>query len=125
MHPNAYYYGMAQPGATAAAVAPAPAPATATAPVGTAQRPHTWYGNTKEEVDRQNMAIAQRSGANKPTQLVPQGASSGQTFWVCELNGTYTLRNLGTIQAALQPGYWAFAPRGGYPYFIRQKPAAS
>ena len=112
---------MAQPGATAAAAAPTPA----AAPNGTAQRPYMWYGNTKEEVDRQNIAIAQRNGVNRPTQLAPQGASSGQMFWVYELNGTYTLRSFATIQAALQPGYWAFAPRGGYPYFIRQRPTAS
>lgn len=131
MHPNVYYHGMPHPGAvavtgaapaTAAVAAPA---ATAVVQNGTAANPILWYGRTKAQVDHENRVMAQRSGANKPRQLVPHQATAGQSFWVRELNGSYTLRNHETIQSACQPGYWAFAARGGYPYFIRQQAATT
>ncbi len=120
MHPNMFYYGMAQQSAPMSAAAPVPTPA---APNGTAANPYVWRGATKAEVQRQDIAIAQASGSNQPVNLVPHQATNSQMWWCRELDGSYTLRNTNTIQEALQPGYWAYAPRGGYPYFIRQKPA--
>ena len=130
MMSNAYYYGvpgmMAVAPAPAPAPAPDPAPASAPAPVlgataGTYENPHLWYGNTTEEVDRENLVIAQNCGATKPANLAPVGATNDQMWWCREVDGSYTLRSTNTIQQALQPGYWAYASHGGYPYFIRQK----
>ncbi|KAI9792342.1 MAG: hypothetical protein M1833_001113 [Piccolia ochrophora] len=92
----------------------------AKAALGTAENPYPWYGNTTHEVDRQNIVMAQNAGATNPTQLIPYQATDAQMWWCREVDGSYTLRNTKTIQDSLQPGYWAMAPNGGYPYFIRQ-----
>ncbi|KAI9860927.1 MAG: hypothetical protein M1813_005606 [Trichoglossum hirsutum] len=92
------------------------------APSGTQSNPFIWQGATKSEVDSRNAAIAQATGSNKPTMLVPYKASATQDWWVRELDGTWTLRNTNTIQEALQPGQWCYGD-GGVPYFIRTEPA--
>ncbi|KAI9803795.1 MAG: hypothetical protein M1825_001675 [Sarcosagium campestre] len=113
---NVFYYGA--PGAYSYPASPAPAaPQMAS---GTTQNPYPWFGNTTDEVNRQNLVIAQRSGATQPAQLVPMNATDGQLWWCRELDGAYTMRTIKTINESLQPGYWAFAQQGGYPYFIRR-----
>ncbi|KAI9676010.1 MAG: hypothetical protein M1817_000753 [Caeruleum heppii] len=95
--------------------------APASAPDGSANNPYIWNGNTKAEIDRQNLVIAQNTGVMQPKALVPDKASDDQQWWVRELDGGYTLRSTQAIQDSLQPGYWTYAQNGGYPYFIRQK----
>ncbi|KAI9827725.1 MAG: hypothetical protein M1832_004214 [Thelocarpon impressellum] len=112
--PQAYYY-VAAP--AKAAVQPAAVQPAAT---GTAENPYVWTGESKEEVDRQNAAIAQAGGATKQHAMGPINVAGAQDFWCRELDGSYTLRSHMTIQEALQPGHWAVAKNGGYPYFIRQ-----
>ncbi|MCJ1335958.1 hypothetical protein MMC09_001232 [Bachmanniomyces sp. S44760] len=80
-----------------------------------------WQGPSKAQVDAENMAIAQATGATKPVHLVPFNQSDDQQLWVRELDGSYTLRTVKDIQENLQPGYWQYAQPGGYPYFICQK----
>ncbi|MCJ1364041.1 hypothetical protein MMC16_003150 [Acarospora aff. strigata] len=99
-----------------------PAPAPAPAPTKTEQYTHYhWYGNTRAQVDAENVSIAHYTGATKPTQLVPHNPSASQQWWCRELDGTYTLRNTNDIMENLQPGFWQYAQPGGYPYFIRQE----
>ncbi|KAI9781097.1 MAG: hypothetical protein M1816_002568 [Peltula sp. TS41687] len=107
---NTYYYGYGYG-------IPRTAPATAG---NGAANPYVWRGLTKHEVDTQNLRVARNVGATQPRQLVPADAQPGQMWWVRELDGSWTLRNTHTIQNALQPGFWSFAPHGGYPYFTRQ-----
>lgn len=111
IHPNAYFYGHGVPRASAVQMGNGNS---------TAANSYVWRGLTKEEVDAQNLRIARNVGATQPRQLVPADAQPGQMWWVRELDGSWTLRNTYTIQNALQPGFWSFAPYGGYPYFTRQ-----
>ncbi|MCJ1299204.1 hypothetical protein MMC08_001996 [Hypocenomyce scalaris] len=82
---------------------------------------HVWYGRTKEQVDAENIAIAQKVGTNKPVQLVPYNPSGEQQFWCRELDSSYTLRTSKDITENLQPGFWQYAQPGGYPYWYRMK----
>ncbi|KAI9822697.1 MAG: hypothetical protein M1827_000416 [Pycnora praestabilis] len=79
---------------------------------------HTWYGNTKAEIDAQNIQIAANTGTTQPTQLVPHDSDAAKQYWVRELDGDYTLRRCAEIMDELQPGYWNYSS-SGYPYFIR------
>ncbi|KAI9880053.1 MAG: hypothetical protein M1830_005785 [Pleopsidium flavum] len=108
--PQPYYY------------TPSPAPAQASASASAQQYTHHhWYGSSKAEVDAENMAIAQTTGATKPTHLIPYKPSPSQQWWCRELDGSYTLRTTNDIMDNLQPGFWQYAQPGGYPYFIRQE----
>ncbi|MCJ1258001.1 hypothetical protein MMC24_005829 [Lignoscripta atroalba] len=99
----------------------APAPAPAPAPASPKPANHAyWHGSSKADVDQQNIAIAQATGATKPTQLVPYKPSAEQQWWCRELDATWTLRTTREIQEELQPGFWQYASPGGYPYFIRR-----
>ncbi|KAH0565401.1 hypothetical protein GP486_001200 [Trichoglossum hirsutum] len=102
-------------------ITPVPTAAPA-APTGAQGNPLIWQGATKSEVDSRNAAIAQATGSNQPTMLVPYKASPTQDWWVRELDGSWTLRNTNTIQEALQPGQWCYGD-GGVPYFVRTEPA--
>ncbi|MCJ1468807.1 hypothetical protein MMC07_007437 [Pseudocyphellaria aurata] len=106
-----YYQIQAQPVYYAAAPVPEPV------------KHNFWYGSTKVEVDAQNAAIAQASGATKPVQLIPQGGTPSSQYYCRELDGSYTLRTVTEIMETLQPGHWQYANPGGYPYWIRTKAA--
>lgn len=95
----------------------------AAAPVPEPVKHNFWYGGTKAEVDAQNAAIAQTSGATKPVQLIPQGGTASSQYYCRELNGSYTLRTTTEIMETLQPGYWQYANPGGYPYWVRTNAA--
>lgn len=95
----------------------------AAAPVAEPVKHNFWYGGTKAEVDAQNAAIAQASGATKPVQLIPQGGTASSQYYCRELNGSYTLRTTTEIMETLQPGYWQYANPGGYPYWVRTNAA--
>jgi hypothetical protein len=99
-------------------MAPAQAPAPAAAPNNT----YVYQGATKSQINAQNASIAQASGSNQPTMLVPYKAKGTQDWWVRELDGTWTLRSTTTIQDALQPGYWCYG-EGGVPCFVRTEKA--
>lgn len=95
----------------------------AAAPVPEPVKHNFWYGGTKAEVDAQNAAIAQAGAATKPVQLIPQGGTPSSQYYCREFNGSYTLRTITEIMETLQPGHWQHANPGGYPYWVRTKPA--
>ena len=88
-------------------------------PKGTFSDPYIWQGNSKNEIDRQNVVIAQNIGAAKQHPLIPHNATNTQQWWCKELDGSFTLRSTNTIMEELQPGFWSYAKNGGYPYWIR------
>ncbi|KAI1944757.1 hypothetical protein LOZ12_000307 [Ophidiomyces ophidiicola] len=78
-----------------------------------------WQGATRTEINTQNIAIANATGATRPQTLVPYKPADGQQWWCRELDSSYTLRTTTDIMENLQPGRWVYSS-SGYPYFIRQ-----
>lgn len=61
-------------------------------------------------------------GMNMNTNL-NEGAQQGgdRQFWVREVDGSYTLRDVRDIMENCQPGSW-MGSVSGYPYFVREMP---
>lgn len=64
---------------------------------------------------------AQDGGANNPWTTVSQTPTAQSTYWVKELDNTYTQRSVDTIYNELKPGHWAFHRTTGYPYWVRDR----
>ncbi|KKY28435.1 hypothetical protein UCRPC4_g00602 [Phaeomoniella chlamydospora] len=77
------------------------------------------YGKTTAEVLRDNIALAERSGANKPREFVPYNTKPGQLLWCKELDGSFSLRTTTECMEELQPGSWFQTPEGK-PFFVRR-----
>jgi len=78
-----------------------------------------YYGRNREEIDKDNQAIAKRDGVWKPNDIAPHNPKPDQHFWVREVDGTSNLRTFSTIENGLQPGKWERDPLHGNLWFQR------
>jgi hypothetical protein len=122
----AYPYGAPQPSTSAygnwATLLQASA-AAAAANAALSQQPSAptyFVGATKADVDFQNRWIAQRTGAEIPSQLAPYKPAAGQQFWCKETDGSWTLRTHADVTMGdVAPGHWEKHATSGYFYWVR------
>lgn len=89
------------------------------APIYPHHQHHDYQERTVTEVDQDNQAIAVREGAYDAHEIAPKDPKPDQMFWCREVDGSWTLRTVFTIENDLRPGRWQVDAQRGYLVFIR------
>ncbi|EME43445.1 hypothetical protein DOTSEDRAFT_35705 [Dothistroma septosporum NZE10] len=77
---------------------------------------NVWIGRTKQQVEEDNMKIAKKAGAYNGRKVAPVVDDDSQLFWVCEPDGSQSLREFRYIKTVA--GDWHKDPRFNSAYYF-------